>query len=245
VLDTYTPFLDGLEGYLYTDLPNSNIRIKVDSDEWFNWLSKPFNTSFTYENTLNNGDSVNFGVSKKDNKYWRAVKQYTDDHRTVYLGMSPNLTLDKLAKASTDINLSKDAFKKSRRGYEKKQELKRTEDRIERYKVKDEISLLKDKLIDLEKANTYLKENNTKLKEDNVNLKSQLSELEVDSIESLERINKRQKRVINILNDAITNKSKGSEYDSSNATSVKRAIEKVLPYIHESEEISRYTKSQG
>lgn len=75
--------------YLYLDTPGKEPKIKINSSEWFEWLSDPKNNCFYYEYSADIRLSAN-----KGNGYWRFQRKINGKDLKYYLGSPNNITLE-------------------------------------------------------------------------------------------------------------------------------------------------------
>jgi FtsZ-binding cell division protein ZapB len=112
------PTVYGRDNTFFSNSTDSSTKIEVGSEQWYDWLQQLPNKSFSYESGL----LGNFTARKEtratsQNEYWSAYKRSHGKLRKVYLGLSQELTAQKLAAVCKEINQSQEDFWLSRQSY--------------------------------------------------------------------------------------------------------------------------------
>lgn len=85
------------------DVSGDNSRtIKIDSEEWFQWLNEPTTLSFRFTSGFANRHSftVRKEYGKSGNIKWQGYKRINKILKKTYLGKTTNLTLKRLIEAA-------------------------------------------------------------------------------------------------------------------------------------------------
>jgi hypothetical protein len=112
------PTVYGRDNTFFPAPTDSSTKIKLGSEQWYDWLQQLPNKSFSYESNL----LGNFAARKEtratsQNEYWSAYKRSHGKLRKVYIGLSQELAARKLAEVCKEINQSPEDFRLSRQSY--------------------------------------------------------------------------------------------------------------------------------
>jgi hypothetical protein len=112
------PTVYGSENTFFPDPTDSSTKIEVGSEQWYVWLQQLPNKSFSYESELLGSFTARKETrATSQNEYWSAYKRSHGKLRKVYIGLSQELTAQKLAAVCKEINQSQEDFWLSRQSY--------------------------------------------------------------------------------------------------------------------------------